>query len=118
MKVCVYCKWGVNHKSEKAFIILDYTQILYDYHKKNEKKTPVTNKIQTNNNKKVLLRERKRHTDRRVGSPGGGVDRQNHRHTDTCENITYPHPSDAVGNNYFILNCHVQIKMLLERNNP
>ena len=24
----------------------------------------------------------------------GGVDRQ----TDTCENITFPHPSDAVGN--------------------
>ena len=27
-------------------------------------------------NKKVLLRERKRHTDCRVVSPGGGVDRQ------------------------------------------
>ena len=28
-------------------------------------------------NKKVLLRKRKRHTDRRVASPVGGVDRQN-----------------------------------------
>ena len=50
-------------------------------------------------NKKVLLRKSKRHTDRRVASPGGGVDRQNHRRTDTCENITFPHPSDAVGKN-------------------
>ena len=27
-------------------------------------------------NKKILLRERKRHTDRRLASPGRGVDRQ------------------------------------------
>ena len=50
-------------------------------------------------NKKVLLRKRKRHTDRHVASPGGGEDRQNRRRTDTCENITCPHPSDAVGKN-------------------
>ena len=49
------------------------------------------------NNKNVLLRERKRHTDRRVASPGGGVDRQTDGWTDTCENITFPHPSDTVG---------------------
>ena len=55
-----------------------------------------------NINKKVLLRERKRHTDRRAASLGGGVDRQTDGRmdgwTDTCENITFPHPSDAVGN--------------------
>ena len=37
-------------------------------------------------NKRVLLHERKKHTDRRVASRGGGVDRQ----TATCENITFP----------------------------
>ena len=41
-------------------------------------------------NKKALLRERKRHTDRRVASPVGGVDRQTDGWTDTCENITFP----------------------------
>ena len=30
-----------------------------------------------------------------VACPAGGVD----RHTDTSENITFPHPSDAGGNN-------------------
>ena len=50
-------------------------------------------------NKKVLLREGKRHTDRRVASRRGGADRQ----TDTCENITFPHPSDAVGKYVFHL---------------
>ena len=52
-------------------------------------------------NKKVLLRERKRHTDPRVASPGGGcgqTDGWMDGWTDTCENITFPHPSDAVGN--------------------
>ena len=61
-----------------------------------------------------VLRERKRHTARRVASaryaalsPGGGwggggdgvpptsVNRQ----TDKCENITFPHPSDTGGKN-------------------
>ena len=39
-----------------------------------------TKSSETNFNKKVLLRERKRHTDRRVASPEGGVDRQTDRH--------------------------------------
>ena len=58
-------------------------------------------------NKKVLLRERKRHTDRRVavrwgcGQTDGWMDGW----TDTCENITFPHPSNAVGNKLnFLLN--------------
>ena len=54
--------------------------------------------INLKGNKKVLLRECKRHTDRRVASPGGGVDRQTDGWTDMCENITFPYPSDAVGN--------------------
>ena len=44
-------------------------------------------------NKKVLLRERKRHTACCIAGWEGGVD----RHTDTCQNITFPHHSDAGG---------------------
>ena len=51
---------------------------------------PKETQTNTAGNKKVLLRKCKRHTDRCVASPGGAVDRQNHRRTDTCENITFP----------------------------
>ena len=63
----------------------------------------ITLQIKLIYNKKVLLRERKRHTDRHVASPGGGVDKQMDGRTDTCENITFPHPSDAVGKNLILL---------------
>ena len=63
-------------------------------------------------NKKVLLRERMRHTDRRVASPwvgrgggylpwpgGWGVPTLGvPPRCEQTENITFPHPSDAVGN--------------------
>ena len=43
--------------------------------------------------------KRKRHTDRRVANPGGGVDRQTDGWTEThVKTLPSPHPSDAVGN--------------------
>ena len=35
-----------------------------------------------------------------MGTPP--VDRQNHGWTDACQNITFPHPSDAGGNNFIL----------------
>ena len=60
---------------------------------------------------KKVLHERKRHTDCRVASPGRGV--WTDRWTDTCENITLPHPSDAFGNNlqgYTYDNCGIRLQ--------
>ena len=75
--------------------------------------------MQNNIQQEVLLRERKRHTARRVASTpsvvltgGGGVPHPRSRQggtptwTDTqTENITFPHPSDA-GGKYVQNNCN------------
>ena len=52
------------------------------------------NAFESNLHKKVLLREGKRLTTRCVAG-SEGVDRQ----TDTCQNFTFPHSSDAGGKN-------------------
>ena len=44
---------------------------------------------------------------------GWGVDRQTDGWTDTCENITFPHPSDAVGKN-----SNVGMLKLIPANDP
>ena len=66
----------------------------------------LNNTCENEKDKKVFLRQSERHTDRRVASPGGGVDRQTDGWTDMCENITFPHPSDAVSENDSIRQKH------------